>query len=198
MAFLFYAQYGNTNSQGKIGSGTNSYEKETGQTDIIGMSDTVNGGNGSSGSINFWGLENWFGNKSEFMEGLTSATNEDGVVVMRVEGEDGINRDYVPPIYDNTSYPRKMAIGENLDLIMTTYNGSSSTGYCDTTFFSNGVGAVARRSGDSSYTNSGVAFVNVYYGASSGDLYSGSRLAFKGEITEAKSVSAFKALSIIN
>ena len=197
MAFLFYAQYGNTNSQGKIGSGTNSYEKETGQTDVLGMSDTVKGGNGSSGSINFWGLENWWGNKYEFMEGLTSVTNEDGIVVMRVEGEDGINRDYVP-LNEVSSYPTKMAIGDNLDLIMTAINGSSSTGYCDVTRFSKVAGRFARRSCDSNYVEGGVATVNVSVDALAKAAWDGSRLAFKGEITEAKSVSAFKELSIIN
>lgn len=197
MAFLFYAQYGNTNSQGKIGQGTYSYEKETGQTDALGMSDTVKGGNGSSGSINFWGLENWWGNKYEFMEGLTTATNDEGIVVMRVEGEDGINRDYVP-LNEVSSYPTKMVIGDNLDLIMTAINGSSSTGYCDVTRFSKVAGQFARRSCDSDYGEGGVATVNVSVEALATAPWDGSRLSFKGEITEAKSVSAFKALSIIN
>ena len=61
MAFLFYAWYGKTNSQAVCGSGTGSYGKSTGQTDALGMDDTVAGGNGDSGSINFWGLENWWG-----------------------------------------------------------------------------------------------------------------------------------------
>lgn len=198
MAFLFYAQYGNTNSQGKIGAGTGSHEKETGQTDALGMSDTVNGGNGSSGSINFWGLENWWGNKWEWMEGLTSATNDEGVVVMRAEGEDGINRDYVPPIRDKTSYSKKMAIGENLDLIMTETNGTGSTGYCDASYFPSATGLVARRSSSRSGDAGGVAFVSLDDTMFDAFKDGGSRLSFKGEITEAKSVSAFKALSIIN
>lgn len=198
MAFLFYAQYGHTNPQNKIGNGTESYQKETGQTDALGMSDTVYGGNGNSGSINFWGLENWWGNKLEFMEGLTTATNDDGVIVARVEGEDGINRDYVPPIYDTSSYPRKMAIGENLDLIMTEINGTASTGYCDVNYIANTAGRVARRSYGSSSTDGGVAYVVVVDTASIASVNRGARLAFKGEITEAKSVAAFKALSIIN
>lgn len=197
MAFLFYAQYGNTNSQGKIGSGSVSM-KETGQTDVIGMSDTVKGGNGSGGSINFWGLENWWGNKYEFMEGLTSATNADGAIIIRIEGEDGINRDYVPPLYGASAYPTKMAIGQNLDLIMTAINGTSSTGYCDVTRLNKVAGLAARRSCDSDYGEGGVATVSLVVEASSTSAWDGSRLAFKGEITEAKSVSAFKELSIIN
>lgn len=86
MAMLFYARYGNTNCQSIIGSGTNSFEKRTGQTDALGMTDTVAGGNGDSGSINFWGLENWWGNKYEWIDNvvvdnhLWKITEDDGSV----------------------------------------------------------------------------------------------------------------------
>lgn len=62
MCFLFYALYGNTNCQAICGSGTSSYTKSTGATNSLGMEDTTTS-NGNSMSINFWGLENWWGNK---------------------------------------------------------------------------------------------------------------------------------------
>ena len=57
-------------TQGIIGSGTDSYEKETGQTDSLGMEDTHAETNGNTMSINFWGLENWWGNKYEFIDNV--------------------------------------------------------------------------------------------------------------------------------
>ena len=67
---VFWAQYGNTNSQGVIGSGTDSCQKQTGQTDSLGMEDTRAETNGNTMSINFWGLENWWGNKAEFIDNV--------------------------------------------------------------------------------------------------------------------------------
>lgn len=52
MVILFYAWYGNTNAGAICGIGTNSGEKETGQTDSLGMTDTT-AENGNSMSINF-------------------------------------------------------------------------------------------------------------------------------------------------
>lgn len=62
---LFYAMYGNTNSQAICGSGTDSYTKICGETNSLGMNDTKAETNGNTMSINFWGLENWWGNKTE-------------------------------------------------------------------------------------------------------------------------------------
>lgn len=64
---LFYAMYGNTNSQAICGSGTDSYSKICGETNSLGMNDTASK-NSNTISINFWGLENWWGSKSELMQ----------------------------------------------------------------------------------------------------------------------------------
>lgn len=55
---LFYAMYGNTNSQAICGSGTSSSTKTCGETNSLGMNDTKAKTNGNTMSINFWGLEN--------------------------------------------------------------------------------------------------------------------------------------------
>lgn len=70
MAILYYAEYGNTNCQAQIGSGTDFYQKQTGQTDSLGMADTHAGTDGNTMSINFWGLENWWGNKAEWVDNV--------------------------------------------------------------------------------------------------------------------------------
>ncbi len=68
MGCLYYATRGNTNCQKEIGAGTNSYAKNTGMTDALGMEDTEAASNGNSQSVNFWGLENWWGNKYEWID----------------------------------------------------------------------------------------------------------------------------------
>ena len=187
MAFLFYAWYGKTNCQAVCGSGTNSYRKSTGQTDALGMDDTVAGGNGDSGSINFWGLENWWGNKYEWMDNIVVDSRlwkitEDDSSVRQVQActEDG--------------WIIKVAVGEHLDMIPTGVGGSDSTGFCDYYYQSSSNSSVVLRSYYSSYSSGGVSYADASYDASSTVSYSGSRLAFRGDIVEAESVSAFKAL----
>jgi hypothetical protein len=81
MALLYYGYYGgfNINCQEVIGYGTNSYPKVTGQTDNLGMNDTFSGknfgGTGDTGSINFWGLENWWGDLHEWVDNLATVNN---------------------------------------------------------------------------------------------------------------------------
>lgn len=77
MAYLFYGYYGTTDSQSICGHGTNNSEKPTGLTDNLGMKDTDSiNGNGTTDSkdnwknIRFWGLENWWGNKFEWIDNL--------------------------------------------------------------------------------------------------------------------------------
>ncbi len=191
IAFLFYALYGNTNCQAICGAGTDSYTKQTGGTNALGMEDTVAGGNGDSGSINFLGLENGWGNKYEFIDNVVvdkrvwKVTEDDGTV--RQAGTGGSSSDYIS----------KVLIGENLDMIPTAVDGDSTKGYCDYYYQSSNSGRVVARSGYGSSTYGGVAYARAYYDSSLTDTFYGSRLAFRGNLVEAESVSAFKALSAI-
>lgn len=80
MAFLFYALYGTTDSVSQLGKGASSYGSSAGYTDALGMADT----GGSTDHINFWGLENWWGAKGQFLHnaqitnGVISITEDDG------------------------------------------------------------------------------------------------------------------------
>lgn len=187
MAFLFYAWYGKTNCQAVCGSGTDSYSKSTGQTDALGMDDTVAGGNGDSGSINFWGLENWWGNKYEWMDNIVvdnrlwKITEDDGSVRQVQAGTD-------------SGWITKVAVGEHLDMIPTDVGGSDSTGFCDYYYQSSNNSRVVLRSYYGSYSYGGVSGAYADNDASDTDSSYGSRLAFRGDIVEAESVSAFKAL----
>lgn len=201
MGCLYYAMYGNTDCQNSIGKGVSSSNKTCGQTDSLGMTDTVAGGNGDSQSINFWGLENWWGNKYEWIHDydnpakILSATVNDPV--------NGGTRSL--PIFNYTGYcPKKMKFGRYLDLIATeddTKDGSSSVGYCDYQWWPGSASSNPRvllRSYSNSNANGGVAYANANKTTSYTSSSYGSRLAFRGSLVEATSVSAFKAITITN
>lgn len=192
MAFLYYAMYGNTNCQATIGSGTNSYSKEMGVTNTLGMDDTVAGGNGDSNSIKFWGLENWWGNKYEWVDNVV--VNPDSVNgVRRITEDDGTTRDVQGVI--GTGYPIQLVIGRHLDAIALDYSGSDSTGYCDyQSAHASSTGRVVRRSSSSAGTSGGVVCASAVYDSSFTDAGGGSRLAYQGPITEIEDVAEFKLL----
>lgn len=189
IAFLFYALYGNTNSQKICGAGTSSNAKTTGGTNALGMEDTVAGGNGDSGSINFLGLENWWGNKYEFVDNVVvdarvwKVTEDDGTV--RQAGTGGSSSDYIS----------KVLIGENLDMIPTAVDSDSTKGYCDYYYPSSNSSRVVARSGGGSGTGGGVACAHAYFVSSSANSYYGSRLAFRGTLVQYTSVEEYKNLT---
>lgn len=192
---LYYALYGNTNCQATIGSGTNSYLKNTGLTNSLGMNDSSASATGNSGSINFLGLENWWGNKYEFIDNATFNHGGTDYKFYIVE-DDGSSREVQAHQYIGTFYPTVMVFGEHLDLVMkpNTTSGTTSTGFCDSQYFSGNSNQVVRRSYSVSHANGGVAGLDTYNSAS--DTYSdiGSRLAFRGTIIEEKDIETFKAL----
>ena len=190
MAFLFYALYGNTNAQAVCGAGTSSYPKTAGQTNSLGMTDTTTS-NGNSMSINFMGLENWWGDLFEW---------EDNVVVdaraWKVTEDDGTVRS-AGTAYSSDGYISKMMVGDYLDTIPTAASGSETSGLCDYYYQSSSSSRVVRRSCYGSATYGGLVCTNAYSDSSGTYSYFGSRLAFSGEIVKATSVSAYKALSAI-
>ena len=201
MAILFYAQYGHTNCQEKIGAGTSSIEKRCGQTNANGMNDTKGaspvsglndaGADGNTQSINFWGLENWWGNKYEWIDNVVvdayewKITEPDGTV--RTPGKAGTS----------TNYITKMMFGDNCDLIPTAARGSETTGFCDYYYGSSSTARVVQRSVSYSSPNGGVAYVYTLYDSSYVHPSNCSRLAFRGQCVEAESVATFKSLTAI-
>lgn len=192
MAFLYYSQYGHTNCQAKIGVGTNDYAKATGQTNALGMEDTKALTNGNSQSINFWGLENWWGNKYEWEDNVTV----DGRV-WKVTEDDGTVRT-CPMAYTSDGYIKKLQVGDYLDTICKEAEGSDTTGFCDYYQQTSSSSRVVLRSFSNSYPYGGVAYAHASFGSSSSYSSFGSRLAFRGDIVEAESVAAFKAIAVSN
>lgn len=196
MALLFYCKYGYMNCQALIGSGTNSNTKVAGQTDNLGMTDTQASVQGNEQSINFWGLENWWGDKAEWMDNIVlNPVEANGT--WQVTDLDGNTRDITGCAYaqfDKDTWPKRMLLGEHFDLIAKEIGASDSTGYCDDYYISNQVGRVVYRSYYSAYSKGGVASARANLDSSSPYTYFGSRLAFHGNTVIETDVATFKAI----
>lgn len=201
MATLFIAQYGSYDSQEKIGSGTSSFNKECGQTDVLGMRDTRgsspivgindNGADGNSQSINFWGLENWWGNKEEWVGNIRcqgSYNYEDGY--------DGTTRIVAMPTLNNVWINSPRPVNEYLDIYSGSGLSSSSNSYSADKWMypSRPSSNIMKRSGYSNAKTGGIFWGDCTALSSSASNTTGSRLAFRGTIIEEKDPEVFKTL----
>jgi len=194
---LYYARHGHTNSQLKLGYGTDSYQKVTGLTNSLGMQDTKGqGGNGDHGSINNYGVENSHGNKAEWIDNVEVDYADTGNVFTITE-LDGTTRQVVTQAGTNANvWPTRMVLGDHFDLIATPKNvpRNDSEGYCDGFYLANSSSRVVCVSSNVAYAHGGVAYAYAYSAASNTHASFGARLAFHGEITEYENVNDFKAL----
>lgn len=195
LAFLFYAMYGNTDCQSICGNGPSATGEVTGNADSLGMTDTVAGENGNYGFVNFWGLENWWGDLFEFIDNV-SCLNQ----LWTITEEDGSTRNIHTDVTDD-GFISNVYIGENLDMIPRGIRGSYSTGFCDyydisksTTY----VYILTRANNISSISYRGVAGVNATGVESLRGDDKGSRLAFRGTINEIDSSTEFMAIQALS
>lgn len=186
MAFLFYAMYGNTNSTYICGTGSSDNRKTTGYTDTLSMRDTSASDNPDS--INFWGLENWWGDLSESIDNFT-ATNYS----VWITEDDGSTRKVQSATGDG--YISKVLVGENLDMVPIALEATPTTGFCDRYILISGYSLVWARSGTS---GDGVAQGHVNFTKTSSGLFLGSRLAFRGTINEIESSTEFMAIQAVS
>ncbi|OAV69155.1 hypothetical protein Barb6_01978 [Bacteroidales bacterium Barb6] len=118
--------------------------------------------------------------------------------VWTITNSDGITRTVTAGTSDGwITDIAAMGDSEYLDVIPIAVGGSDTTYFSDYYYQSTGIGRVLARSSNSSSAHGGVAFVSAYYDSSGADTYMGSRLAFRGEISKAESVAAFKALPVL-
>lgn len=200
MAILFYARYGRTNCRDTIGAGVNSSDKICGQTDTIGMNDTRGknpktglndtGADGNAQSINYWGLENWWGNKYEWIDNIMADN-----LVWKITELDGTVREATAS--SSNMFITKMLWGEHCDLIPTATGGSATTSYCELYWGSKNVNQIAMRSGSNNIDQGGVCFIYVAFGPNHLDGTMGSRLAFRGQCVEETNPATFKSLGTI-
>lgn len=181
MALLYACYYGNTNGQAVIGAGTSSYPKVTGQTNVDGMQDTVNE---NSRSINFWGLENWWGDIYEWIDNLMSAAGSSGNGICTILDYNGTEVRRVSGCATSGNEIKEMILGESLDLLpkTTVSNSSYNTYYCDYGCVDSSSGYVGRRSNYGSDTIGGPFYLSVSISASYAYTSFGSRLLYHGRV----------------
>ena len=170
MAFLFFAWYLHTDSQAICGSGASSYVAKNGDTNLLGMEDTVAGVNGDNQSTNFWGLENWWGDRGEFIG--NAAFKSAGV--MTVTERDGSTRDIT--LTTSTGWVSSLTIGGELDAAPKKIGASATTGCCDS-LSSRSSNYKVVRGGYKSVSDSGITCLKGESGSASD---AGSRLCYYG------------------
>ena len=208
---LHFFKYGNTDSQGVCGYGTNNYQKVTGLTNALGMRDTVSyykekGGSNPQAegayrdgvnyqSVNVLGYENFQGNKAEWLQYVTvNKTAADGRwFITMPDGTERIVQGIT--VYNADIYPTHMVWGRYMDLIAAKEGGSTSSHWFDRFYVGTGLSRVVYRSNDYAGALGGVSFAFAFYDSSLAYASIGVRLAFRGIIRWAGSVAAFKAIN---
>ena len=220
IANLFFAFYGRRDSQDQCGYGQSTEQRNIGTTALLGMQDTIsyNSDGGAHQTSNAWyvrpnedgknvysliyntncmGYENLYGDKYEWLSGVSLPnTNTQEQYKLLIEMPDGSTRKVKSGTV--SGYCTGMYHQKYMDIVgVHSQKGSSTTYYCDEFNVSNAANRVVCRSSSNSYAYGGVSCAFCGYDSSSSFAYIGSRLAFRGEIEEAESVTAFKAIKAI-
>ena len=220
IANLFFAFYGRRDSQDQCGYGQSTEQRNIGTTALLGMQDTIsyNSDGGAHQTSNAWyvrpnedgknvysliyntncmGYENLYGDKYEWLSGVSLPnTNTQEQYKLLIEMPDGSTRKVKSGTV--SGYCTGMYHQKYMDIVgVHSQKGSSTTYYCDEFNVSNAANRVVCRSYIDSYAFGGVSFASCGYDSSSTITIIGSRLAFRGEIEEAESVTAFKAIKAI-
>lgn len=191
IAFMLYAKYGNRNLQAILGAGGVIYEQQnttTGTTNYIGNSDTINE-NTSGKYVNGLGLEGVFGGINEWVQGVSISNN-----IWTITDHDGNIRNITT--CNNSGWIKNIAAenGVYFDIVPTNIGGSETTCYSD--YYDKGSGGTLSfmRSYYSAGPYGGVA--SAYCTSAHSSAFFGSRLAFRGKIVKALSISLFETLPI--
>ena len=220
IANLFFAFYGRRDSQDQCGYGQSTEQRNIGTTALLGMQDTIsyNSDGGAHQTSNAWyvrpnedgknvysliyntncmGYENLYGDKYEWLSGVSLPnTNTQEQYKLLIEMPDGSTRKVKSGTV--SGYCTGMYHQKYMDIVgVHSQKGSSTTYYCDEFNVSNAANRVVCRSYNNSFAIGGVSFANCGFDSSSTVTSIGSRLAFRGEIEEAESVTAFKAIKAI-
>ena len=194
---IFWAMTGNRNDQAVIGNGTGSYNT-TGVTNSIGKANTnrANGVNkllGLEGFIACW--YEWMDNVAfnvkswlDFKKARCVATNQDSVNYMFETYDPISNTGRKIRSTSGQSNIARVKHGRLCDTIPvkldTTDNSRFVTYYCAQGYLVGSTGRVVGRAGYNANAYGGLAFAYTHGASSDSYTYSGSRLAFRGEIVE--------------
>lgn len=182
MAWLFYGYYGSTHAQHILGYGTTAgnttdINKITGLRDTDGMNDSTVGGNTTS--IKFWGLENWWGNKSEWIDNLVMDTDNQTCKILDLAGN--FKDSYKFTAGKQACISKIHGKGKGY-LFPEATSGTDYDKYFADYFNYGNSGCVARRSSIAGYPGGGVAYLVVDSVPFGSDADRASRLAYCGEI----------------
>lgn len=224
IANLFFAKYGERDSQGTCGPGTHTNGRATGASDATGMQDTkptakdgdtppaVKDGyypNANAyvlkneddetrtaiGSPVCMGYENLYGNKAEWMEVEYNKTTVD--YIWRSMMPDGSERQIQGIKQQGDLYPKNVIHGRFMDIVTAQSGGSLTSYYYDNFYQSGSTARVVCRSSGSANAGGGVSYASSYNDSAYVSAIIGSRLAFRGVIKVATSVSAFIAIQAV-
>ena len=221
---LFFAKYGERDSQGTCGPGTHTNGRATGASDATGMQDTkptakdgdtppaVKDGyypNANAyvlkneddetrtaiGSPVCMGYENLYGNKAEWMEVEYNKTTVD--YIWRSMMPDGSERQIQGIKQQGDLYPKNVIHGRFMDIVTAQSGGSQTSYYYDNFYQSGSTARVVCRSSNFAYAYGGVSYASSSSDSAGVSANIGSRLAFRGVIKVATSVSAFIAIQAV-
>ena len=221
IANLFFAKYGERDSQGTCGPGTHTSGRAMGASDATGMQDTkptakdgdtppaVSNGYYPNGNayvlkneddeqrtaINSpvcMGYENLYGNKAEWMEVEYNKTTVD--YIWRSTMPDGSERQIQGMKTAGDLYPKNVVHGRYMDIVTAQSGGSQTSYYYDNFYQSGSTARVVFRSSSYAFAYGGVSYAYSFNDAAGVNANIGSRLAFRGSIKVATSVSAFIAI----
>ena len=198
IANLWMAIHGRRNSQSVNGAGTDA-GRATGGTDST--TDTSPFRETVSGRPRTLGLEDWWGNLSEWMDGVAvnvpswdafyknqciapTGSPVDGI--WHIKMPDGTERAVqgVKTAYTGGIEIARMRHGRFCDIVPSSVisNGSYNTYYCDGLWYTASSGRCVLRSGYNANSFSGFVYCSAHYDASFSFSSGGSRLAFRGAI----------------
>lgn len=191
IAFMLYAKYGTRHLQAVLGAGGAVYSPATttGTSNATGIADTVNE---TSKYVCGLGIEGVFGGIYEWVKGVEINNR-----VWTITDPDGTQRAVNAGTTSGWITNVAAESGPYFDMVPTQVGGSETTYYSDYYYESSSSSLVLARSVHDSAADGGPAYASAYHAASSAYSYYGSRLAFRGVIEEAQSVSAFKALAVL-
>lgn len=146
-------------------------------------------------NINCLGYEDIYGHKYDMMDGVDVPNTTGNAGKWRIWMPDGTIR-WTKGMQNSGWWITGVAHGLYMDMTpVGSVNGTSSSYFCDIYYFSGATGRVVYRGNYYAYANGGVSCTNAYFDASYTCAYVGSRLAFRGILVKAQSVTAYKAIA---
>jgi hypothetical protein len=156
------------------------------------MSDSNSSIDGNTTSINFWGLENWWGDINEWIDNIKTKDSKGNVNILG-DNRTSVIRTIACPGVDQSSYSArcstKLQFGIYGDVLPKKIidNSNYNRGFCGYGRVCAASDSIAYRSGNAANLYGGLAYLYVYYGSGNVLAYFGSRLLYKGNYIEVDS-----------